>query len=72
VKNALISVGPAIEDPILKHIESVTDIFARNELIEVLKKVGTNKSIETLEKLAKEGHARHNATQALDAIRARM
>lgn len=72
VKNALISIGPAIEDPILKQIESVTDIFARNELIDVLRKVGTKKSIETLEKLAKEGHARHNATQALDAIRARM
>ncbi len=72
VKNALISIGPPIEDPILKQIESVTDIFARNELIEVLKKVGTKKSIETLEKLAKDGHARHNATQALDAIRARM
>jgi len=72
VKNALIRIGPLIEDPILKQIESVTDIFARNELIEVLKKVGTKKSIETLEKLAKEGHARHNATQALDAIRARM
>ena len=72
VKNALISIGPAIEDPILSQIESVSDIFARNELIDVLKKVGTKKSIETLQKLAKEGHARHNATQALDAIRARM
>ena len=71
VKNSLITIGPAIEDPILKLIDSVTDVFARNELIEVLKKIGTKKSIDTLEKLAKDGSSRHYATQALDAIRAR-
>ncbi len=71
VKTYLIGIGPAIEDPILKKIDSITDVGARNELIEVLKKVGTKKSIETLEKLAKDGSSNYQATQALDAIRAR-
>ncbi|MDA1229597.1 MAG: trypsin-like peptidase domain-containing protein [Planctomycetota bacterium] len=72
VKTMLINVGPTIEDPILKQLDSITDLFARNELIEVLKKVGTKKSINVLEKMVKEGGAsRYNATQALDAIRAR-
>lgn len=71
VKTFLIGIGPAIEDPILKKIDSITDVGARNELIEVLKKVGTKKSIDKLEEFAKSGSSQYNATQALDAIRAR-
>ena len=58
VKTFLIGIGPAIEDPILKKIESISDVGARNELIDVLKKVGTKKSIDTLEKLAKDGSSK--------------
>lgn len=71
VKTFLIGIGPAIEDPILKKIDSIDDVGARNELIEVLKKVGTKKSIDKLEEFAKSGSSQYNATQALDAIRAR-
>ena len=72
-RNVLISVGPAIEDPILKEIDAITDGSAQSELIEVLRKIGTSKSIAKLEQIAKSGSgfAKNSAAQALDAIRAR-
>jgi HEAT repeat protein len=72
VRNILIGIGPAIEEPILKQIDSISDSWARTELLEVLKKVGTKLSIKKLEDLAKDD--RHMAIyikRTLDAIRAR-
>lgn len=72
-RNVLIGLGPVIEEPILKELDSMTDSNAQNELLEVLKKVGTAKSISRLEQFAKSGSGstKYTATQALDAIRAR-
>jgi S1-C subfamily serine protease len=74
VKEALIKIGPAIEPVILSNFEKVGDNSAKNELLDVLKKVGTAKSEDFLEKLATSNDfsVKHNAQQALDAVRARL
>ncbi len=74
VKEALISAGPAVEQPILDTFAKIGDSSAKNELLEVLKKVGTEKSVDFLEKLATSNDfsVKSNAQQALDAIRARL
>lgn len=74
VKEALISIGPAIEEPILETIDKVGDSSAKGELMQVLKKVGTEKSVPYLEKVASSNDfsVKSNAQQALDAIRARL
>ena len=74
LKDALIEVGPPIEEPILKTWPQITDASARNDLLEILRKVGTEKSVDFLEKLATSNDfsVKSNAQQALDAIRARL
>ena len=74
VKEALISIGPAIEMPIVETFEKISDWPAKNELLDVLKKVGTAKCEGFLEKLATSGDftVKNNAQQALDAVRARL
>lgn len=74
LKEALITVGAPIEEPIIKTFPQITDDSARNDLLEVLKKVGTEKSVDFLEKLATSNDfsVKNNAQQALDAIRARL
>lgn len=74
LKDALIEVGPSIEDPILKTFSQISDASAKNDLLEILKKVGTEKSVDFLEKLATSNDfsVKSNAQQALDAIRARL
>lgn len=74
VKEALISIGPGIEEPILETIDKVGDSSAKGELMQVLKKVGTEKSVPYLEKVAASNDfsVKSNAQQALDAIRARL
>jgi hypothetical protein len=58
----------------MKTFPQITDASARNDLLEVLKKVGTEKSVDFLEKLATSNDfsVKNNAQQALDAIRARL
>ncbi len=74
LKEALISIGTPIEEPVMKSFPQITDASARNDLLEVLKKVGTEKSVDFLEKLATSNDfsVKSNAQQALDAIRARL
>lgn len=74
VKEALISVGPSIEEPILETIDKIGDSSAKGELMQVLKKVGTEKSVPYLEKVAASNDfsVKSNAQQALDAIRSRL
>jgi len=74
VKETLISIGPPIEKTILDNFEKITDGLARNDLLEVLKKVGSEKCVDFLEKLATSNDfsVKHNAQQALDAVRARL
>jgi hypothetical protein len=74
LKGALIEIGPPIEEPIMKSFPQFTDVSAKNDLLEVLKKVGTEKSVDFLEKLATSNDfsVKNNAQQALDAIRARL
>ena len=74
VKEALIAIGPAIEKPILENFSKIGDSASKNELLEVLKKVGTEACVEMLEKLATSNDfsVKSNAQQALDAVRARL
>lgn len=74
VKEALIAIGPAIEKPILENFSRIGDSASKNELLEVLKKVGTEACVDMLEKLATSNDfsVRNNAQQALDAVRARL
>lgn len=74
VKDALIAAGSTVEPLVLDHLEKTDDRLARNDMFEVLKKVGTEKSVDPLEKLAtsKDSSDRIYAQQALDAIRARL
>ncbi len=74
LKEALIAIGAPIEEPIMKTFPQISDASARNDLLEVLKKVGTEKSVDFLEKLATSNDfsVKSNAQQALDAIRARL
>jgi HEAT repeat protein len=74
LKEAMIALGAPIEEPILKAFPQMTDPTIKNALLEVLKKVGTEKSVDFLEKLAtsNDSAVKRNAQQALDAIRARL
>jgi S1-C subfamily serine protease len=74
LKEALISIGAPIEEPVMKSFPQITDASARNDLLEVLKKVGTEKCVDFLEKLATSNDfsVKNNAQQALDAVRARL
>lgn len=74
VKEALIAIGPAIEKPILENFSKIGDSASKNELLEVLKKVGTEACVDMLEKLATSNDfsVKSNAQQALDAVRARL
>jgi hypothetical protein len=58
----------------MKSFPQITDASARNDLLEVLKKVGTEKCVDFLEKLATSNDfsVKNNAQQALDAVRARL
>ena len=72
-KGELIELGSPVENIVLQLIEKSTDASVRNEMLEVLKKIGTEKSIPLLEKLAVDDKFiyRYAAKEALDAIRAR-
>ena len=74
VKQALIDVGAAVEPAILETFDKLSDGWAKRELLEVLKKVGTMKCESFLEKQATSNDAslRNNAQQALDAVRSRL
>lgn len=74
LKDALISIGAPVEEPVMKSFPQITDASARNDLLEVLKKVGTEKCVDFLEKLATSNDfsVKSNAQQALDAVRARL
>ena len=71
LKEALIAVGPPIEEAILKTFPQITDASAKKDLLEILKTAGTEKSVDFLEKLAASNDfsVKRNAQQALDAIR---
>jgi hypothetical protein len=71
---ALIAVGSAAEESVLQAIENQTDKSARRKLIETLEKIGTEKSIAPLEKLANGDDLlmKYPAQSALDAIRSRL
>lgn len=69
----VIEIGSSLEPAVLKLVENVTDDILRRELIEVLQKLGTPKSIPLLEQLAAGDNplCKSSAQRALDAIRAR-
>jgi S1-C subfamily serine protease len=73
VKFALIELGPAVETIVLQLVEKSNDDSVRDDMLEVLQKIGTAKSIPLLEKLAADNKFIYAfaAKEALDAIRAR-
>ena len=74
LKKKLIAAGPVVEEPVLESFDSVKDAGVRRDLVEVLQKVGTEKSISMLEGLAtgSDFSMKFPARRALDAIRARL
>ncbi|MFM7039540.1 MAG: trypsin-like peptidase domain-containing protein [Planctomycetaceae bacterium] len=74
VNAELIELGPAVETLVLQLVEKSTDNSIRSDMIEVLQKIGTEKSIPLLEKLAADDKFIYDyaAKQALDAIRSRL
>ncbi len=72
VKTELIKIGPDIEDEILKQINGFSSWVPKSALINVLEKVGTEKSIPTLEEFLSQGVGlKVAAMNALKVIRAR-
>ena len=73
IQALLLEAGEKAEQPILDSIPSVADSSVSRELIEVLEKAGTAKSIPTLEGYAASSDIglKFAAQRALDAIRAR-
>ncbi|WP_077024330.1 trypsin-like peptidase domain-containing protein [Fuerstiella marisgermanici] len=74
IKQKLIEAGEPAEEPILDAFDSISDGFAKRELLGVLQKIGTAKCVPLLEKVAtgKDFSVRHNAQKALDAVRSRL
>lgn len=74
VRDALIEIGPPIEKPILDNFDKISDSSAKNELLEVLKKIGTKECEDFLEKLATSNDfsVKSRAQQALDGVRSRL
>ncbi len=73
-RDALIAMGPDIEAAIIEQFPMVTDQGIKGELLAVLKKVGTEKSLAFLEGLINSNDftVKFPAQQALDAIRSRL
>ncbi|MCA9057270.1 MAG: trypsin-like peptidase domain-containing protein, partial [Planctomycetaceae bacterium] len=73
-KAALIRIGADAEAAVLTGLDTVSDQFARRELLEVLQSIGTEKSIKALEAIRQSGDflLKSSAERALDAIRARL
>jgi hypothetical protein len=69
---ALMAIGPAVEDAVLKRMEG-EDAWTRVEACEVLGTIGTKKSLPTLEKATKDPSwlVTKPAEKALDAIKLR-
>jgi serine protease Do len=73
-KDALIAFGPASEQAIIEGFGSLQDFTAQSACLDVIKKIGTEKSVPFLEELTSGGNGlvKHHAEQALNAIRARL
>ncbi|MBL8816299.1 MAG: trypsin-like peptidase domain-containing protein [Planctomyces sp.] len=73
-KEALISIGSDVETVLLENLKSQSEDQIRRDLMEVLQKTGTEKSIAPLEEIAKGPNfsLKHTAERALDAIRSRL
>jgi serine protease Do len=73
-KDALIAFGPEAEQAIIEGFGGLQDSTAQSACLDVIKKIGTEKSVPFLEQLTSGGNAsvKHNAEQALNAIRSRL
>ena len=72
LKKILSLAGPEMEQPILDAFDKFSDNSIRRDLLDVLKEVGTRKSIKLLEELEKNGGPlKYPATRALTEIRNR-
>jgi hypothetical protein len=73
-KKVLIAAGSPAEDAVLTGLESSSDEHVKRELVEVLQKIGTKKSVAKLEAIQSSGNnlLKYSADRALDAIRARL
>lgn len=73
IRNQLTAAGGAAEQPILDNFAVLSDVPARRELLEVLRRIGTVQSIDFLEELSNgdEYSLKFAAQRALDAIRSR-
>ena len=66
----LVAAGPVCEQAILDTFDSIIEDLAWRELIEVLEKIGTKKSLPLLESLIDDKKLKYPVQRALDAVRA--
>ena len=73
IKKTLIAEGESVEEHILAAFDELTDRQVRRDLIEILQKVGTQKSIPMLNDLADgaDFSLQSSAERAIDAINSR-
>ena len=73
LKKILIAAGEPVEEPILNAFGDVTDAAVRRDLVEIIKSVGTEKSVPFLEDLSNGNDIslKFSAQRALDAVRSR-
>ncbi len=74
VKDALIAIGPAAEDDVLKSLHD-REPFVRRDAAEILGEIGTTKSLEPLARAAgdkKDFWVRDTALRAVEAVRDRI
>ena len=72
LKKILIEAGPEMEQPILDAFDKFSDNSIRRNLLDVLKEIGTRKSIPLLEELERnDGSLKYPAKRALAEIRKR-
>ena len=74
IKRKLQSAKGNVEQAVLDKIDSVSDRSVKRDLVEVLQKVGTEKSVALLESYVNGGDSllKYAAQRALDAVRGRM
>lgn len=74
IRNLLIAEGSVVEAAVLDAVAGGQDQAIRRDLLDVLQKVGTKKSVPLLESLVAEGQSllKYSAQRALDAVRGRL
>jgi HEAT repeat protein len=72
--DALIAIGPPVAETVLERFKTVTDTFQARDVLRILGKIGTAKSLEVLQAVLRQADTFHKMEldDALRAIRQRL